>query len=1713
MKRLAIIIILLAALLLSVSRLVEAEPFTVAPKLVLPDGTPLANTVVRIVVFNVTSNRPLVAFLGVSDRSGRIKIPLYAFPSSGRYNVTVAFLAGRLYLGNWSLDMNPNGLNSTQLIQYLNGTVVLGRVHLVTFRAMTDLNGDGIFETPLYYAKASNFADIAYVSTSVGSSNCNSDGYTLNTFPLSDVEILMNDSGYILSITNASYAIDLYWKIYTNTTSFYLVRVGSHLLTFSYRIGTRSTFNLTDTVSSRPVTIGVASSSMRLDLHGYTFTIIVDLATFCEDTVAFKSGSYGWRLYISGPSENGTVTLRSGAPNPDGVAPASPFGAFWLPNTTAFYHQNYTLVTSYYGIVVLDEALPLNLTPPQYVFRKFYGNTTWVLAIEKKSPSFPYAYNVTARTSLVKMFIQIFDSASAPAPLEGAIVELRPAKGDPIPSATGPGGYVNLPPFVPTTSGVTESGGQLVGFTAANYPFGYMPVPYHLLLQNASYVSVWEIRIKYRIPNGNTFVDVTPKDNIIAINASSALTCQPVSKAIFAEVFDIKLLLTDACGNPLSSTAYANTSYVLYMWDGSWKEESGAPLTTTDGTLDLLLPGGTYMLKLVYKGLTLPPASGNLNFTVSSGGSKYTIGFPIGDLRIVAKMWGGEQTLYGLRVELRILKGNTTVYAENSTGLTDASGSVVFHKVPLRADGKSVIATVRAWTTNRTYFIRPQDVGLLVANYTYNLSNLPLGCSVSINLPTWIYSFRVEASDCHGDTLVTPPVTGIIPTTVYVLIDGDYGLAPLSPPETSGGQVNFTTISFRIVNSTFTGPNGTGNGLSISVWNLTSRQFDAGHPHLFVAGASYRMRIIYAGVVVFDYNVTLPVPNSNITVFINETVWNSTVMKIENFWLNSTVAYNFTFHPLFWFNGTTPFSNVLPKLKLFTWVVPVAWYSTDAFGRAFIKTKLAVVRSDIINMTVFNETLQRNWAAAYRLASSNTFDSLLTWSAFFDSNGIILYPLWAPRKLIPWVSGVKFGARVERVYALGAHDYNTPSIPDAPRFTLSFVNASGVTVSLTLIGYPLNVNFSDPSHYAPEIRRGKTVFRGNNTGFTGDAWNLTYWCGSWKLGPTIAISGVCIQVTKPDLKGIPVSFPGQPVSVLAIGATGVQTIVDSGSTDNDGVYYVKWKLVGSMILPNSSAIPIAEAPVLYAFGELNATPVRILYIANTTLNLDSIVSPYGIKTKDISVPETMLLNFTLYFSSDVGRGGKCITLAWSGIFVTVFSWAGQPVENMFVTLTPTINTAYPSTFGFTDSNGTIVLVVAPNSGREYWLDVYWRDSYILQKIGAIPKMVNIYSSAADQENPRKFKAGDGTTVEVYVYSGVGTLTDLQGEVLPSDILDKLTVYVTWPDGVVTKHKVMPGDTFSIELNPQTVVSWPHPQSQFRSPNSPPDHPQTPSGAYLFKVVHSELGTLCEVYGKIEKGRVNTPLIKLAVPVPYRSFTILVESSLGEPLGSAEVEYFARGMLSPATGITNGTGHFETVKLLPQENRYTLDYLRIVKWNGIGLGFEQRSVQLQPNGATVIVVSNLGKVEVEVVGARDQALESVSVKVSQIPSIMKSTDKAGRCDFMLPEGIYTITVERSGRRAETTVSVKGGERVPVKVKLDIWLTLFGVDLSFSEAVGLLLAICLLIVALTIVLYEYHAYRTRSFVKVIASPAKTSEEKPTSGRSRFFWFTKKKKGGES
>ncbi len=757
-------------------------------------------------------------------------------------------------------------------------------------------------------------------------------------------------------------------------------------------------------------------------------------------------------------------------------------------------------------------------------------------------------------------------------------------------------------------------------------------------------------------------------------------------------------------------------------------------------------------------------------------------------------------------------------------------------------------------------------------------------------------------------------------------------------------------------------------------------------------------------------------------------------------------------------------------------------------------------------------------------------------------NGVIVVPvpMWQPT--VPrnraWTSSnyVKFGGIIKGVYLLAGDKYGTPNVPDTPQnfyenyyMTTSnpyygtwYFRSSGTGMKVYFYGYlvgPWNFTTSTLDTYTKdwtyvnrpatelypewykfyagkwyEFRANKsTAWIGGVPNYDKSSWNMTLWSGAAKVVRTTAMDGFCACVKTPEGSGM----KNQPVEVYVNGMNAVEcpecaTAMATGYTGADGCVLFKPKTSGTTSTPIGD-MPVYSDVVAYKFNISAAhswfLKANLNYTFKTWLNIDDMVKPYGLTTKDVIDPDTM--SYTIQFGEKNNIVGDeipkptgccpeqiCVELGWSAIKVQVFDWAGRPLKNAMVAaiLRSPASKSMPSAINFTDSTGSTEIYVPPGN-NEYQLLVYWRDSYLLFKAGKIPKSIVIFDTVTDYDTPRTYKPGEGTTLETFVYVGMIKLVNADGKPLSPEALKKIKVTITWPDQVVTEHTPQDDGRVMIILNKDTVKSWPAPESAKYSPETPADiQSQAPHGAYKVVVTWEGVGTVAQQTISIEKGRFETSKQEFVVKLDVYDVTLSFKTPFGTPLAGATVEVVKPGSSQPITATLDANGEITIPEVPPGQLKVT-----VKNWKGLNINYETTVAR----EIAAITVDNIGKMVVHVVGSRGQGLAGASVDIANVGTF--TTDSSGTVELELPAGTYKVTASKGGRTASTTVAVQGGKTATAELKLDIFISIAGWEMSSSEFLGMLLLFIILVIVLFIIAHEYSAWRKRRLAKVIA-PAK-------------------------
>ncbi len=1674
-------------------------------------GTLLANEEVLIAVWNETANCALAYFKGKTDATGTayltilVTYPIYSdYTHTGTYNITIAINRyGRWQLLHW----NKNLKWSDFVQKYVNKTVTADHWWSLKFRALTDPDGDGKFDTPLYFSTGLGedvalfrvyWNDTRVLITEIEGGK---DGYAKALFNVSDTILEPVEVGrgcFIFKSKPTELYKEVYWKLFVNPGEYNIIKVGMETLGFDPTAKTVSVYNVTAKgVVVKPAIKNIALTPVT-EVPDYAYTLYYKVRIFDPCYSLINTGALeAWKVFFQATVDGSSFILRSGTPTA-GVAPSAgataPDGStvFWIPDITKVYGVKVVLNINYYNVQVFTASI--NTTLPSLTLSTTVGGQTFTYL---NMSTINGVRVVDARVTVVKTRIVVKDSQPTPQPLRGAAVVIAAQVGDPIYSATGEGGAVFLPPYTTTAVAETTAGPFGRVYASVYGDYGYLPVPFTYIYR-PDLLQTFTIRVYWIFPGGEKWVDVTPDKNTFSLNITDFIVkgCAIAQFTFFAKVYEVKVRAVDLCGEPITPTGYPGAYFVAYL-DG---ERIGAIGLGADGTMDVgLLPAGKLKLRLYWKGVFLRanvtlPAEPAIEVTKNVGRA-VTLEFPVGNLNVTVTMWDINYPLYKIQVKLQYLKDGKVVYEEPAK-LTDCYGRVTFTQVPVRplttdeGAGRTYAIRVLAYTTDKTPYIRSQDAGLLVANDTIPFEKLQVACWNTYTLPAWIYSFKVIAVDHAGAVLKGLATSaGTYPVAV-LLNDTTYGLQPTCCPELclppgcvcpAPGNV---TVDFRILNETD----------KEAIFTYYSQQFFESDPekdivglkpHLFVAGGKYHFMVFHGGVLVYNYTITLPKPFETKTVLYNETTRKCEEVPGEAYaytWSAKSVK-----HPILAFVGSKSWidggKRADAQLKLVTWVQTLEVETrTNAGKYAVPNLNVTLVRTDALNWTL----VKGNYTILSKPALWADKWTGYAWSSVGGADGVakIQVPVWVPSRTgAPWVRGVKFGAKITTVLVLAGSKWNSPGVPDTPTaYTISVTNATGKEIKYTAYGYIVNWNHTakkiliNATKFFPPWTKEGVTFRGNNTLFAGDYWNMTYWSGARKTVRTVAMDGFCVSVVAPPPcpGGAEEGLANQPVWVEAVGETGATIKLAEGRTDATGT--VKF------------APPAVFA---YKFAVNNFTGTKgglpeIDYKISTKQNFEDVLKPYGLdEAKAGLCPE--ILSTKVKFSEAHNDFATCVTLRWSAIYLYVEDWSGKPLFNMMVAATK----MYPeasggiTTFAFSQApDGVVRLLVT--DGSAYSIKVFWRDSYLLQKAGVIPRSIDIYDSIADEVTPRLFSnVGQtlpggvvtlaGGTIKTYVYIGLIQLLSKEGKTLSPDALAKINVTITWPDGVVTRVKPGTDGVALIILNKGTVVSWPHPASAKYNPESP--HPQSPAGDYKVVVEWAGVGKVAEKTMRIHRAKLDTPEVREVVYVDVTDVTITLTTPFNTPMAGATVT--ATKLDGTTLTLTADAQGRVTV---PEAPLGKVD-ITVTSWGGMPVNFKATNV-----AAGAVTVGNIGKLVVTVVGARGQGLEGARVSVSGAGvSIVGTTDAAGKFSVELPAGTYTVTAEKGGRTASASASVAGGQVAETTLKVDIFMTIAGWDMSFSEFVGLLLLIALLAIVLFIIAHEYAVWRRRRLARAIV-PAK-------------------------
>lgn len=226
---------------------------------------------------------------------------------------------------------------------------------------------------------------------------------------------------------------------------------------------------------------------------------------------------------------------------------------------------------------------------------------------------------------------------------------------------------------------------------------------------------------------------------------------------------------------------------------------------------------------------------------------------------------------------------------------------------------------------------------------------------------------------------------------------------------------------------------------------------------------------------------------------------------------------------------------------------------------------------------------------------------------------------------------------------------------------------------------------------------------------------------------------------------------------------------------------------------------------------------------------------------------------------------------------------------------------------------------------------------------------------------------------------------------------------------------------------------------------------------------SRYGTKAVIRTSVEKG--------VEVIMPIYDVTLELLTPKGQPIVGADVT-LGKAYL----GKTDADGRVLATQV--PAGRYGVS----ARWLGSDLALHD--VEITPRGEITITPSNVYTLTVIVRGAQGQALEGSSVVIFKDDSevIRRLTDEGGNVEVELPEGNYVLEVSFDSFSKRIPVSLTGDGLV--RVDLDVFVKLFGVGMTFSQFLLLILAMVIVALAVAIVLHEYHIYRRKKLPHLFA-----------------------------
>ncbi|RLE54541.1 MAG: hypothetical protein DRJ40_10655 [Thermoprotei archaeon] len=836
-----------------------------------------------------------------------------------------------------------------------------------------------------------------------------------------------------------------------------------------------------------------------------------------------------------------------------------------------------------------------------------------------------------------------------------------------------------------------------------------------------------------------------------------------------------------------------------------------------------------------------------------------------------------------------------------------------------------------------------------------------------------------------------------------------------------------------------------------------------GHRHLFIGGCKYPVIVYYGGVVVFNGTITLPETPDKALATYNGLPVIPIKANVTRVLIKVTSMLG---------------GYAIPKVKV---KVNMARVLSPAFtGTITFWDKLDVTEADVFD--ALTKPLKCWYAdgdkirvVTPRIVIDNVNVTAVA-EGTTDADGVLAIdvPIWC--KKIPIIGGViKCGTDLREYEIYGTED--TPGLLSETELLNILYTVDPEKKIFELIWPPEACKSSALEEFSEEVLGVAKAYR--NITVVTDTYELVV---PVRAIEKITIKNVGDEIEKTLARKLEIAKleavkykDGEVVEAIAdlapaLGIAGTRlgvgeaTTVTASSeapiffnvTFTDGTV-LRYRIISSIIVPDE-----AKAVVGKFTAALPVAPPETWYVQNVTVwHNKELAAEYPWITE----------KYTLKDMKALAIAGK--------VRVTLLDWNDRPVKGMIVAVTP-VGAEKPvyRYINFTDDMGTATLLVAPGvtltkkdddldiygmSGERYEIESYWKVKTVPPKPIAIAVTI-LTPPEAVTAGLINATAHTYYKVRVDVYSLVVTVIGKHGRPLPG-----AEVEIKWPDGSTT--------AFTADKEGKVLVRIPE--------ITPEGMSQVPPGEYKITVKYKGVEVAKEhkvvVHGGAGKEK---PTIEAVVECNVFDVVLaLVEKTFGVPLAGAVVDVEAPGIKLTDRSL-NSEGKLYLRDVPAGKVRVT-----IKEWKGIKIGKAVETSVEELITTPAIPVSVAGKLVVAVKGERGQLLPGATVTV-KIGGMIVETKVAegGKAEFVLPPGTYTIEAAYREFRGSDTKSVEVGKTVYSEIVLPgVYAEIFGVVLSYTQLMTIIIGVIIGIIVVVILLYEYSVWRRKRLARLLAPGA--------------------------